>query len=139
VFDGPHSMVVGWPLDELGPLLCGHLNLEYDENWRHSDSQSTWHLSVEQWIEGIELLISYNENDWSEIKDGRFILGVIFGLEGADDLEGVEFFGLRDFNKFAKQNNIQLPRASVFFYDGEESFGWAVDTSEWEDFKKRVK
>ena len=140
MFDDPHSMVVGWPLDTIGPVLCKHLNIEYDENWRHPDSKSTWHVTVEQWIEGADIFISYGENDWDEPGYGRFILGVPFDVANAADLEGVEFFGLRDFNNFAKQNNIQLPPASIFCYSGEECWAWAVDTAEWElDFIKRQK
>ena len=140
MFDDPHSIVVGWPLDTIWPLLCQHLNIEYDENWRHPDSKSTWHVTVEQWIEGAELLISYGEDDWEEINDGRFILGVPFDLANAADLEGVEFFGLRDFNNFAKQNNIELPPANIFYYCSDQAWGWAVDTMEWQlDFQKRQK
>ena len=138
MFSEPHSMIVGWSLDEIGPLLCQHLNIEYDENWRRSDSMATWQLTVKQWIEGAEILISYGENDWSEIKDGRFLVGVFFDLDNADDLEGVDFVGLRDFNNFAKQNDIELPRANIFFYSSDQTWGWAVDTGEWHEFKKRV-
>ena len=61
-----------------------------------------------------------------------------FDLANAADLEGVEFFGLRDFNNFAKQNNIELPPASIFYYCSDQAWGWAVDTMEWQlDFQKR--
>ena len=137
---GSHSIMIGWPLDELGPLLCAHLGLNYDENWRHPDSKSTWHLSVYEWIEGIDLMISYTTDDWGEIGDGRHILGVFLSLlpEHIADLEGVEFYGLKRFSDFAKQNKLELPPAHTYFYENDQAFGWAVDTFEWSSFKERL-
>ena len=137
--DEPHSMIFGWPLDDIGPVLANYLGEEYDENWRHPDSKSTWHLRLDEWLQGkgeAELWISYGDGDW-EGGDGRYILGAALDCQTIVGFE--EFTGLQKLRHYATQNNIELPPIQHFFYYGEQSYGWAVDTDEWQlNFQKRL-
>ena len=139
--DEPHSMIFGWTLDDIGPILANHIGEEYDENWRHPDSKSTWHLRLKEWLHGpsnseAELWISFGDGDWGEIADGRYILGAALDCRTINGFE--EFTGLQQFRDYAAQNNIELPPIQHFFYYGDQSYGWAVDTGEWFNFKKRI-
>lgn len=134
----PHSMIVGWPLDEIGPSLCEHYGLTYDAQWRHNDSKATWHLELNKHLaehKGVDIFISFGESDWDEIKDGRYLLGVFYQFEGIEHTE--EFHSLAPFLNYLETNNVKHPLAWNHFYDGSAGWGWAVDHPEWMEFLSR--
>ena len=135
----PHSVVFGWPLDDIGPILCDHIGLDYDQDWRLPDSTSTWHLEIYEWLKekGLDLFISFGQDDWGESRDGRYILGENFALVYEELVAGCKT-GLKDFLDHATQKEIELPPIQNFFYFGDESYGWAVDTYEWMEWKARL-
>ena len=113
----PHSMMFGWPLDDIGPILCDHIGLDYDQDWRLPDSTSTWHLDMYEWLngKGLDLFISYGRDDWGESRDGRYILGDFFEFEHLEKFvaEG-SMTGLKEFLDHATQKEIELPPIQKF-------------------------
>ena len=138
MFGPPHSLIVGWPLDEIGPVLCEHYDLIYDPDWRQDDSKATWHVKLSERLKehkGVEVFIGWGENDWDEIKDGRFLIGVFYHLEGIEHTE--EFDSLAPFLRYLKEQNVKPPVARNYFYAGDEACTWAVDCEEWPAFLER--
>ena len=126
--DEPHSIIIGWPLDDIGQVICDHLGIDYDKNWRNSDSKSTWHIELKKWNNNrLDLYISYGlEDDYSfPGAEGRYLIGVHFNF----DPIGLVNAGnqLQEFLDFEKKEGLDLPAQEIFIYSDEAAFGFVGD------------
>ena len=87
MYDEPHSIIIGWPLDDIGQVICDHLSIDYDKNWRSSDSKSTWHIEFKKWNnDRVGFYISYGLEDDYAFPDaeGRYLVGVHCSFDPLD-------------------------------------------------------
>ena len=127
MFDEPYAMIIGWTLDDIGPVICDYLRTDYDDNWRDPDSKSTWHIELMNWDKNpLDLFISYGlDDDYSSDPEGRYLIGVHLSFELQDLTDAVH--RLQGFLDLTKKEGIDLPGEEYFFYSGDAAYGRVGD------------